>query len=66
MSAMADTFARDRLQPALLDRLIDDRIRASRVEPPDERTISRATGCAQSVLRDLSWLLNATAAGARR
>ena len=56
---MADTFARDRLQPALLDRLIDDNP-SSRVESPDARTISKGKLRA-SVLRDLSWLLNATA-----
>ena len=57
---MADTFARDRLQPALLDRLIDDNP-SSRVESPEERSISKGKLRA-SVLRDLSWLLNATAA----
>ncbi len=56
---MSDTFARDRLQPALLDRLIDDDP-ASRVEASDERTISKGK-LRNSVLRDLSWLLNATA-----
>jgi type VI secretion system protein ImpF len=55
---MADAFSRDRLQPALLDRLIDDAPH-ERAEAPDERTITRQR-LRQSVLRDLQWLFNAT------
>ena len=52
-------FSRDRLQPALLDRLIDDRPTVQELEPPELRVISKAK-LRQSVLRDLNWLLNAT------
>jgi type VI secretion system protein ImpF len=57
---MAEAFSRDRLQPALLDRLIDDEPH-SKVEPVEARAITRAH-LRQSVLRDLSWLFNAQAA----
>jgi type VI secretion system protein ImpF len=56
---MADTFSRDRLQPALLDRLIDENP-GSGVEPLDARSMTKVR-LRQSVLRDLSWLLNAQA-----
>ena len=56
---MTDAFARDRLQPALLDRLIDEEP-SSKVEALEARAISKSKLRA-SVLRDLSWLLNATA-----
>ena len=49
----------DRLQPWLLDRLTDDDV-GSREEPVERRVISRAT-LKRVVLRDLGWLLNATA-----
>ena len=49
---MAEAEARDRLQPALLDRLIRD-------DPDTGRVISKAE-LRQAVLRDLSWLFNAT------
>jgi type VI secretion system protein ImpF len=48
----------DRLQPALLDRLTDDDP-TSQVEPPEQAVMSR-TRLRQAVLRDLSWLFNAT------
>ena len=57
---MSESVARDRLQPALFDRLIDDEPDLT-LEPADARTITKARLRA-SVLRDLSWLLNATAA----
>ncbi|SAK83082.1 type VI secretion system lysozyme-like protein [Caballeronia calidae] len=47
---------RDRLQPALLDRLTDDD-RARRAEPPGARWIG-AEHLRAAVLRDLAWLLN--------
>jgi type VI secretion system protein ImpF len=48
---------RDRLQPALLDRLIDaDRPQSS--EGEDQRYLSR-TALREAVLRDLGWLFNA-------
>jgi type VI secretion system protein ImpF len=55
---MAELAARERLQPALLDRLTDDapdRVR----EAPDAQTLSM-TQLRRAVLRDLAWLLNTT------
>lgn len=49
---------RERLQPALLDRLTDD-APTERVEPEGQRVMSK-TQLRQAVLRDLSWLFNAT------
>lgn len=49
--------ARDRLQPALLDRLIDDARQQSN-EGEDQRFLSRAA-LREAVLRDLVWLFNA-------
>lgn len=53
---MSDLIPRDRLQPALLDRLTDEEP-DSKVESRDRRVISmpRLREC---VLRDLTWLLN--------
>ena len=48
--------ARDRLQPALLDRLTDDH-RLDAVEV-DERRVMTKQQIRSAVLRDLSWLLN--------
>lgn len=48
---------RDRLQPALLDRLVDDQPQV-RADPTERLTMSRAQ-LRRAVLRDLSWLLNA-------
>ena len=48
----------DRLQPALLDRLRDDDP-ANRAEPAEQRVVSRGR-LREAVLRDLSWLFNAT------
>ena len=55
MAQPAET--RDRLQPALLDRLTDD-APASKVEADDRRVMSK-NQLRQAVLRDLGWLLNA-------
>ena len=49
---------RDRLQPALLDRLTDDNP-GQREEPVDRRVMTKSQ-IRQAVLRDLSWLFNAT------
>ncbi|MBU6258105.1 MAG: type VI secretion system baseplate subunit TssE [Burkholderiales bacterium] len=49
---------RDRLQPALLDRLTDGEP-AQRSEPEERRVMTRAQLRA-AVLRDLGWLFNAT------
>lgn len=53
--ALADV--RDRLQPALLDRLTDD-APTERRESDDARVMSKAQ-LRRAVLRDLTWLLNA-------
>jgi type VI secretion system protein ImpF len=50
--------ARERLQPALLDRLIDD-APSERRESEAQRVMTKAQ-LRQAVLRDLSWLFNAT------
>lgn len=54
---MANGDVRNRLQPALLDRLTDD-ARGERVEVDDHRVMSKAQ-LRQAVLRDLSALFNA-------
>jgi type VI secretion system protein ImpF len=54
MAQPAET--RDRLQPALLDRLTDESP-ASQVEADDRRVMSK-NQLRQAVLRDLGWLLN--------
>lgn len=56
---MSDSFSRDRLQPALFDRLIDED-RSATVEIGDQRTINRQR-LRQCVIRDLGWLFNAQA-----
>jgi type VI secretion system protein ImpF len=55
---MAEATAQERLQPSLLDRLIDDEP-DSTVEPNEKRTLTKLA-LRQAVLRDLGWLLNAT------
>lgn len=54
--------ARDRLQPALLDRLLDDEPQA-RSEPAEQRVLTRSR-LRELVLRDLTWLFNTTQPGA--
>lgn len=56
---MTDAFSRDRLQPALLDRLIDENP-GSKKEPLEARAITKAR-LRKCVLRDLAWLFNAQA-----
>ena len=51
-------FSRDRLQPALLDRLIDE-APENKSESSDHKVISRSR-LREIVLRDLGWLVNAT------
>lgn len=53
--------AKDRLQPSLLDRLIDD-APDSKTEAPDTSLLTRRTLRA-AVLRDLAWLFNTTQLG---
>ena len=55
---MATSEIRDRLQPALLDRLTDDKP-DSGLEA-DERRVMSKMQLRQAVLRDLNWLLNAS------
>lgn len=54
---MAIADVRDRLQPALLDRLTDD-APLDRAEAEDRRVMSKSQ-LRQAVLRDLAWLFNA-------
>ncbi len=54
---MAETAAQsDRLQPALLDRLVDERP-DQKLEPREQRSLSKSR-LRQAVLRDLAWLFN--------
>ena len=55
---VAKNPARDRLQPALLDRLIDDAPEGG-AEPRADRYITKSR-LRRAVLRDLAWLFNAT------
>jgi type VI secretion system protein ImpF len=55
---MGEFVGRERLQPALLDRLTDTAPEQRR-ESPDQQTLSMAQLRA-AVLRDLAWLLNTT------
>lgn len=54
---MAELTPKERLQPSLLDRLTDDEP-TTRVESREKRVLSMQK-LRQSVLRDVSWLLNA-------
>jgi type VI secretion system protein ImpF len=54
---MATTDLRERLQPALLDRLTDEHRELS--QDPDERRGLNKQQLRAAVLRDLAWLLNA-------
>nr|WP_221403839.1 type VI secretion system baseplate subunit TssE [Pseudoduganella umbonata] len=55
-------MSRDRLQPALLDRLSDD-ASGTPLESREQRVLS-LRGLREAVLRDLGWLLNATSLAA--
>lgn len=57
---MSDNYARDRLIPALLDRLTDDRPTET-TEAPEQRVVSKGR-LRELVLRDLNWLFNAQSA----
>lgn len=59
---MAELASRERLQPALLDRLTDDDPQNTQPEPREARLIGK-NRLRQAVLRDLAWLLNATRLG---
>ncbi|MET0210995.1 MAG: type VI secretion system baseplate subunit TssE [Burkholderiaceae bacterium] len=54
---MSSILTRDRLQPALLDRLTDDD--PTRGDEGEERRVMSKTQLRQAVLRDLAWLFNA-------
>ena len=55
---MATSELRDRLQPALLDRLTDQAPH-QRLESESDRVMTKSQ-LRQAVLRDLGWLFNAT------
>ncbi|HWS12623.1 MAG TPA: type VI secretion system baseplate subunit TssE [Rhodocyclaceae bacterium] len=55
---MAELTSQERLQPALLDRLIDEDP-SKKLEPREARVITKGK-LRQAVLRDLAWLFNAT------
>lgn len=55
---MAELTSQERLQPALLDRLIDEDP-SKKLEPREARLITKGK-LRQAVLRDLAWLFNAT------
>ena len=54
---MAELLAQEKLQPALLDRLIDDE--PTQQKEAAERRVMNRSQLRQAVLRDLQWLLNA-------
>ncbi len=56
---MAELLPKERLQPSLLDRLIDDE--PGRQEETREKRVLSLARLRESVLRDLGWLLNTTA-----
>jgi len=58
---MATLTPQERLQPALLDRLLDDEPEATK-EAADRRVMNKAQ-LRQAVLRDLAWLFNTTRLG---
>jgi type VI secretion system protein ImpF len=55
---MATSDLRERLQPALLDRLTDEQPELK--HDADDRRVLNKSQLRQAVLRDLSWLFNAT------
>ena len=55
---MPELTPQERLQPALLDRLVDDEP-GNRHEPRERRVMTKSR-LRQAVLRDLAWLFNAT------
>jgi type VI secretion system protein ImpF len=59
---MAELTPQERLQPALLDRLVDDDSSNHKPEPIERRLINAAR-LRQAVLRDLTWLFNSTRLG---
>jgi type VI secretion system protein ImpF len=58
---MAELLPQERLQPSLLDRLIDDEPQ-NRTEGAERRVLNKQQ-LRQAVLRDLQWLLNSVCKG---
>lgn len=58
---MAELTPRERLQPALLDRLID--LEPDKRQEPRESRLITARRLREAVLRDLAWLFNTTRPG---
>ena len=56
---MAELTPQERLQPALLDRLVDDEPHNKSKEPRERRVLNKQR-LRLAVLRDLAWLFNAT------
>src|SRR6185436_571739 len=61
--AMADLSLKERLQPALLDRLSDDE--PDKIQESRDKRVLSVQRLRECVLRDLSWLLNAGNLAAR-
>jgi type VI secretion system protein ImpF len=61
---VAELTVQERLQPALLDRLTDDRPDQRKPEPLQQRVMSKGQ-LRLAVLRDLAWLFNVVNCGAR-
>jgi type VI secretion system protein ImpF len=55
---MAELLVQDRLQPSLLDRLIDDA--PGELREGDDKKVLNKQALRQAVLRDLVWLFNAS------
>jgi type VI secretion system protein ImpF len=55
---MAEALSRDRLYPSLIDRLLDDE--PGKLTEPRENRSATLARLRENVLRDLSWLFNAT------
>lgn len=55
---MKEPTVQERLQPSLLDRLVDDE--PGKLKESDDKRVLTRKALRQAVLRDLSWLFNAT------
>jgi type VI secretion system protein ImpF len=58
---VAELLAQEKLQPALLDRLVDDE--PDKLQESRERRVITRARLREAVLRDLTWLLNSTRLG---
>ncbi len=61
---MPELTPQERLQPALLDRLIDDDPENQKPEPIERRVLNKAR-LRSAVLRDLAWLFNSVSHGTK-